>query len=445
MKGDVKIMKSVLALYDNSADAHEVVQELQDAGFHRDHISIATHSGEYGEYLDDDGRLVYDDEDVSAGEGAAVGAVGGGILGLLAGLGAMAIPGVGPILAAGPLAGALVGAGAGAVTGGVVGGLIDMGVPEEDAGYYAEGIRRGGTLVSVRTDDDMANEAAAIMNRYNPVDLDSRAASWQEAGWTGYDADADYYDTDMIATERDSYSDRRTNYTMDRDVDMDIDREVDGERVIPVVEEEIRVGKRTVQRGGVRVHTDVEEMPVEEDVTLREEHVRVERRPVDRAATDADFVADSSGVIEMTETAEEVVVDKQARVIEEVVISKDVDTHTETVRDTVRRTDVEVEELGTERVTDRDYDDFTTYETRFREDFDTNYRDSGYTWDQYRPAYQYGYSLGTHPRYSSSDWATIEPEARREWETRNEGTWEDFKDSVRRGWNEVREEVRQRT
>ena len=117
---------------------------------------------------------------------------------------------------------------------------------------------------------------------------------------------------------------------------------------IPVVEEEIAVGKRDVERGGVRVRTEVEERPVQEQVNLREEHVRVERRPVDRPATEADINrAAQSGTIEVREKAEEAVVAKTARVVEEVVVGKEATQRTETVRDTVRRTDVEVEETGT--------------------------------------------------------------------------------------------------
>jgi uncharacterized protein (TIGR02271 family) len=116
---------------------------------------------------------------------------------------------------------------------------------------------------------------------------------------------------------------------------------------IPVVEEEIAVGKREVERGGVRVRTEVEERPVEEKVNLREEHVKVERRPVDRPASEADIQrAQQAGTIDVREKAEQAVVQKNARVVEEVVVGKEATQRTETVRDTVRKTDVEVEETG---------------------------------------------------------------------------------------------------
>jgi uncharacterized protein (TIGR02271 family) len=165
-------------------------------------------------------------------------------------------------------------------------------------------------------------------------------------------------DTDDVATA--DVRDRRS--TVDsRVVDTDSSvartgaRDVDaGDEVrIPVVEEELRVGKRAVEQGGVRVTTRVEEVPVNEQVTVREEHVHVERQPVDRAATDADFAAAQQGALEVRERREEVVVDKEARIVEEVVINKDVDARTETIQDTVRSTDVDVQEIrGETRTSD---------------------------------------------------------------------------------------------
>jgi len=119
----------------------------------------------------------------------------------------------------------------------------------------------------------------------------------------------------------------------------------EGEVMLPVIEEQIKIGKRAVESGGVRVHSRVTEKPVEETVTLREEEVNVERRPANREVSQADMAAMRGGTIEVTEMAEQAVVAKQARVVGEVVISKDVTEREETVRDTVRRTDVEVEQL----------------------------------------------------------------------------------------------------
>ncbi len=118
-----------------------------------------------------------------------------------------------------------------------------------------------------------------------------------------------------------------------------------GEVTLPVVEEQIRIGKRTVNTGGVRVSSSVKEVPVEESVRLREERVSVKRRPVDRPATEADARAIKGGDIEVTERSEEAVVAKRARVVEEVIVNKEVVERAEAVRDSVRRTEIGVEKL----------------------------------------------------------------------------------------------------
>lgn len=130
------------------------------------------------------------------------------------------------------------------------------------------------------------------------------------------------------------------------------DRTTDDVR-IPVIEEEVHIGKRTVEGGGVQVTTSVEETPVTEQVTLRDETVSVERRAVDRPASDADLADMREGVFEAREHREEAVVDKQARIVEEVVVNKEVDQRTEQVQESARRTDVHVEELPGESRTSR--------------------------------------------------------------------------------------------
>jgi len=436
--------KTVVGLFDTFAHAQEVVQDLVDSGFSRDNISLLANdaSGEYANYDADGGAAD------GAMAGAGTGALVGGVLGLLVGVGALAIPGVGPVLAAGPLAATLTGAGIGAVAGGLLGALTDLGVPEEDAGYYTEGVRRGGTLVTVAADDNMADQAVSIMNRHGAVDIDERAASWQSSGWTGYDANAEPYDANRITQERTTYTGAATTgMTTNVDTtrtDMDTTRTDMGstrtvnagdEISVPIVEEELQVGKRQRSGGGVRVYTGIEQVPVQEQVTLREEHVEVERRPVNRAVTDADFANFQEGVIEVTETSEEAVVAKTARVVEEVVISKEASERVETISDTVRRTDVNVEQINTgTAVSDTDWN---TYSTNFRSDYDTNYANSGYTYEQYTPAYRYGYDLASDTNYRGRQWNDVENDARTRWEERNPGTWDQFKGAVRRSWDDV--------
>ncbi len=193
--------KTVVGLFDTFSEAQNVVQELVNNGFNRNEISILASDarGEYSRAVGDTGTGSATAE--GAGAGALGGGVLGGVLGLLVGVGALAIPGIGPVLAAGPLAAALgtagastlVGAGIGAAAGGVIGALVGAGIPEEDANFYAEGVRRGGTLVMVRSSDDMANRAYDVMQRYGAVDVDKRSGDWRSSGWSGFDPNAEPY------------------------------------------------------------------------------------------------------------------------------------------------------------------------------------------------------------------------------------------------------------
>lgn len=201
--------------------------------------------------------------------------------------------------------------------------LTNVGVPQDDAHLYAEGVRRGGALVVGTVEDSQADQAVSILDRNNTIDIDKLGSRYRETGYTGYNATAPAYTEPDLSTER------------------DLNKQI----TIPVVEEQLVVGKQQVQRGGARIHTFVTERPVEASVSLHEEHVTVDRRPVSRAATDADF---QNKDITMTETAEEAVVGKTARVVEEVVVGKTATDRTETVTDTVRRTDVEVDDLTTD-------------------------------------------------------------------------------------------------
>jgi hypothetical protein len=150
---------------------------------------------------DNDGR---DDRAEAAGAGAGLGAVAGGTLGALAGLGVMAIPGVGPIVAAGWLVATLTGAVAGAATGGVIGALTQAGVSDEDAPVYAEGLRRGGAVVSARVADGDASRLQAILDR-SAVRLSDRAAAYRKSGWKTFDESAPPYTADQIRRERELY------------------------------------------------------------------------------------------------------------------------------------------------------------------------------------------------------------------------------------------------
>jgi uncharacterized protein (TIGR02271 family) len=244
------------------------------------------------------------------------------------------------------------------------GGLADLFAPDEDRHAYAEGVRRGGYLLTARVPDGLEDQAVDALERHDPVDLDQRAESWRQEGWTGYQAGAASAGAGAGATAgavpsgtaymaEAGAAEAGAGYTGREERRSDLGAEglgtatattnAEGEEVLQVAEERLRVGKREVGRGGVRVRSYVTERPVEEQVSLRQERVTVERRPVDRpvAAGDAAF---QERTIEAVERGEEAVVDKDVRVTEEIGLRKDVDTRTETVSDTVRKQEVEVED-----------------------------------------------------------------------------------------------------
>lgn len=179
--------RTIARLYDSYNDAAATVAELEAAGFLRDDISLIANrpSTTTGTTVAGD-----DNTGTGAGTGATLGAVLGGGAGLLAGLGALAIPGIGPVVAAGWLVATLAGAGVGAASGGIIGALVGSGVPEEHAHVYAEGVRRGGNLVTLRTDDSRAAQAEQIMARHNAVDAGARGNEYRAGGWNRYDENA---------------------------------------------------------------------------------------------------------------------------------------------------------------------------------------------------------------------------------------------------------------
>jgi hypothetical protein len=180
--------RSIARLYDSSSSAQAAVQELEASGFSHDDVTYMGNKGASAANDSTDDRSGEHGAGSGAGTGATLGTVLGGGAGLLAGLGALAIPGVGPLVAAGWLVAALTGAGVGAAAGGLLGALTGAGLGEEHAETYAEGVRRGGHLVVVRADDTRAAEAERILARHNPVDMESRTSDWRSQGWTGGNA-----------------------------------------------------------------------------------------------------------------------------------------------------------------------------------------------------------------------------------------------------------------
>jgi len=327
--------KIVTSLFDDYAKATEAVSRLESAGIGRDDISLVTQDMARSRYW----------------SGAVGGAYETDTYGNPAASNAAAATVPGAVAAGWPVTDVASGSYTGtAYTGTEAGGnienwLINEGVTEGDAYAYAEGVRRGGTLVAVRCDDDEVDRVVDILDKDGILDLDQRQTMWRNEGWRGFEG-------------RTAAAGTATGFAGTDRTRADLGRR-EGEQVIPIVEEELRVGKREVEHGRVRIHSHVVTKPVREQVTLREEHVDVERRPVDRAIGTAGLGNEDlfrERTIEMDETAEEAVVSKEARVREELVVRKDVEEREKTISDEVRRTEVEVEDERGNRLTGTDRD-----------------------------------------------------------------------------------------
>ncbi len=338
--------KTVIALYDNVDDAQQAIRDMVDSGVPRDQISLVAgdRTGQLHEGMGETSGAAQ-----GAGVGAGVGAALGGIGGLLVGLGALTIPGIGPVLAAGPLAAALggvAGAGAGAVVGGAAGGIIgsltDLGVSEDQAGNFAEGIRRGGTLITVRTDDVTTDRAKDVMNRHHPIDVNERANQWRQTGWAGFDPNSPVFDPN---------------------------------------ETQGPVSTTNIGHAGPAEITDTGQFTSTGDVGT-----------VGTAMDEDEMGNTGMGSAAMGDTGFRV-------------------------------------------------ETFDYFETDFRNHYANSFGDRGYTYNQYMPAYRYGYDLASNPRYTQNDWSVVEPEARQYWEDRHPGTWEQFKDAVHHAWMSVRNAI----
>ena len=195
--------------------------------------------------------------------------------------------------------------------------LLALGVPARDQKHLEEGLQDGGVIVAVSAESALVSDVERIFGDHSATKIDEAAVEGTSAAPLVAAATG-------VAAEG---------------------------TAIPIVEEELAVGKRTVDAGGVRVYRRVVEIPVEESINLREEHVNVTRRAVDRPASEADL-SQGNRTIELTETAEEAVVGKNARVVEELVVGKNATERTEHIHDTVRRTEVEVEEVAPDSTRD---------------------------------------------------------------------------------------------
>lgn len=364
--------QTIVALYDTVGAAEKAVRALHGVGV-----------------SDRDISLMASDENRGAGEHAAgtsaaekgvgLGAALGGLGGLLVGLGALTIPGIGPVLAAGPLATAvagLAGAGAGALAGGAAGGLLgalaDAGLPEDQASFYAEGVRRGGTLLAVRVSDGLLDQVRDTLERYDPVDVDERAAAWRQQGWNRYDPTAGPYTGERMGTHG-AVSSGTSAAALPTGL----------------------VGQSETARG----------MPAP-GAGLGSAAVFSHGRPVtDQPATASMASGQPASAVSGPTggAAGGTNMGSDARVVAS---------------------------------------DYERYAPAFRGHYQTNLAQSGFQYEHYEPAYQYGLTLGNYEPYRGLDWMQIEREARLAWEERNPNTWDRIRDAVRYGWERVRTPVR---
>lgn len=296
----------------------------------------------------------------------------------------------------------------------------------ERATRYQGAVSGGKNVITVTADSlEEVERAADIVEGFGPIDIDEHSSGMGASGAMLSGSQSGMSSSSMSAQSTSTQQQSAlTSGSMQRDT---------ATQSIPVVEEQLKVGKREVQRGGVRIFSRVVETPVNETIALREEHVDVQRRAVNQPISPADAVAFKEQTIEMRESAEEAVVEKSARVIEEVTIGKQVNQRQENITDTVRHTEVEVERLGATGTASTQDDSY------YRTHFQSNYGTSGGSYDDYAPAYTYGSQMRS--QYSGRQWDDVETNLRTDWEARHGSaagsTWEKMKAAVRHGWDRM--------
>jgi uncharacterized protein (TIGR02271 family) len=388
---------TLVAVFPTTAEAEAAAEELQAVGVHRDHILItSTNAANTYQPSTDTGRAYRE----------------GGIKGWLRSL------------------------------------FGDENV--HDRNRYENAAKQGNVLLSVDTTDQNESNIADIINRHSPINLHEEGPN---TGTTRATAEVvgNCIPTHITIPEETPRSEppapgttaarsgARESALSGKAAGTTAERGNAG--AVPVTSEEMKVDKRRVLRGGVRVYTRVVEEPVEEKIRLRDEHVRVERRKVDRLAPEADLRPGQEQVIEVKEFGEVPLVSKQVRVVEEIHINKRLSDRVETVRDTVRRTEVDVQPIHSEQTGDRTgwqatwiFDPDT--EEAFRQDYEANYNSSGQPYDYYVSAYRFGYAMAGDPRYCDCRFEDVENDLRSEYGRINpNGAWGSIKNSVRYGWS----------
>jgi uncharacterized protein (TIGR02271 family) len=269
-------------------------------------------------------------------------------------------------------------------------------VPEPDVTIYLEGVRKGGTIITGHVADGSAARAAEIMSGFAMVNIGKRAVELKAV-------------EPSLPTLTDASKDPN---------------------VFEVIEEELQVGKEQVERGRMRIYNVVTEQQVTQNVGLRDETIKVQRRPVNKtvAVNPNLFTARSFEMVEMDEIAK---VTKTARVVEEVSLGKEVVENIQTIKETLKRQDVQVEQIASVRP-------YAEYDAAFRTFYTTNLATSGVTYEALQPALKFGYEMGTTEPFRSAPWTAVEVDAKKIWEGKNPGTWDQNAAVVKYAWEKVR-------
>lgn len=293
--------------------------------------------------------------------------------------------------------------------------LKKWGVSDEDADDFAEAVRRGGLLVLTRVDDDSkVNSITDLMEQREAVDLDSRRKMWRGSSTDAAKSTSAHKD----ASTQDARAQRGRAQKMQE------------------AHEELHIAKKEVPVGKVRVHKRVEEEPVKENIELKSENIEIERRPID--SSEAGAVGPDvfeEGTIEFTEYAEKPVVEKEVRLDDEYVAKKTVESHQETIEDTVRRTVLDIEPM-TEGLSAEE--SFETLEPGYREHFNNNYGDQG-EYSDYEHAYRFGHAFGASDQHQDRGYDDIEPDLRSSYEDRyGQGSFGNYGGAARHAFDSFR-------
>jgi stress response protein YsnF/uncharacterized membrane protein len=384
-------MKTVVGVFRDAGEARRTIEELMTLGVPQKDISVVT------------------------------GPTDGNVMRLE--MASLDVTDVGRLAACGPLAEVIRGSGRGALTG----SLRHFGLPADLAAHYTNAVREGETLESIMVEDRDADRVVEVMNRH--------AARIGEGPTMGGAATGAAAAAAGAAAAGAPLKERGAGFV--EKIEQKIEQKIenvkgklggneaeakrghfsgdvrDEERAIPIVREQLRVGKREVERGHVHVSVNVVEKPVSEHINLREEYVDIERRTVDRAARPEETAL--KGDIDMTEYAEVPVVTKEARVVEEIIVHKRVTSRDEVISDKLRSTDVDVSRDGADRTAFKQYLESRGINGNYEEHYEAH-------------------ELGRTLRGTGARWEDIEANARTRWESKRPGTWDRFKESISRGW-----------